>query len=238
VVGDVDFDAQPGSTAQTRTAPRGPLQSWHPLPGTRREAAAVAALFRGRFVSGRHTSLGQQTATKPAVREALGKHRYAHLATHGFFAPAQLRSALASTGGLFGQEGVTGWHPGLLSGIVLAGANRSGEEGGILTALEVAELDLAGLDLVVLSACETGLGEVAGGEGLLGLQRAFQVAGTRSTVQPVVGQRCGDQRADGGVLRPAVGREEARQAGGAAAGAAVRPGQPRRGAEAHGAVAC
>jgi CHAT domain-containing protein len=73
----------------------------------------------------------------------------------------------------------------LLSGIVLAGANRKaklGEEDSILTALEVAELDLRKLDLVVLSACETGLGEVAGGEGVLGLQRAFGLAGARTLV--------------------------------------------------------
>jgi CHAT domain-containing protein len=81
---------------------------------------------------------------------------------------------------------VAGYHPGLLSGIVLAGANRRptplGQDDGILTALEVAELDLSGVELAVLSACETGLGEVAGGEGLLGLQRAFQVAGAQAVV--------------------------------------------------------
>jgi CHAT domain-containing protein len=76
-------------------------------------------------------------------------------------------------------------HPGLLSGLAFAGANRPPEpthDDGILTALEVEALDLTQVDTVVLSACETGLGEVAGGEGLLGLQRAFQVAGAKTVV--------------------------------------------------------
>ena len=123
---------------------------------------------------------------------------FLHLATHGFFAPPFLRSALdpervVTVGGgpgrreidPFGGRGLVGFHPGLLSGLALAGANRSpepGQDDGILTALEVAELDLSGVNLAVLSACETGLGEVAGGEGLLGLQRAFQVAGARTVV--------------------------------------------------------
>jgi len=80
---------------------------------------------------------------------------------------------------------IVGFHPGLRSGLVLAGANRpveAGQDDGILTALEVAELDLAHVDLATLSACETGLGKAAAGEGLLGLQRAFQVAGTHSVV--------------------------------------------------------
>jgi CHAT domain-containing protein len=62
---------------------------------------------------------------------------------------------------------------------VLAGANRDPEH-GFLNAEEVAGLDLAGCDLAVLSACQTGLGKVADGEGMLGLQRAFQAAGART----------------------------------------------------------
>jgi CHAT domain-containing protein/tetratricopeptide (TPR) repeat protein len=174
VVGDVDF---------TSIARGG----WLELPGTRLEADGVRASFQGRFKSGIATDLRREKASKPALRRALPLHRYAHLATHGFFATASVRSALADTqrqgrDGLFGREGLAGFHPGLLSGIVLAAAKEEDEQDGILTALEVAELDLSGVELAVLSACETGLGELAGGEGVLGLQRAFQAAGAKSLV--------------------------------------------------------
>ena len=82
------------------------------------------------------------------------------------------------------SEEAVGRHPGLLSGVVFAGVNlpeRKPEE-TILTALEAAEQDLGKVELVVLSACNTGRGQVADGEGVLGLQRAFQVAGARSVV--------------------------------------------------------
>jgi CHAT domain-containing protein len=77
--------------------------------------------------------------------------------------------------------------PLLLSGLALAGANRRNEAGpneedGILTAEEIASLDLSGVEWAVLSACETGVGEVRAGEGVFGLRRAFQVAGARTLI--------------------------------------------------------
>jgi CHAT domain-containing protein len=78
-------------------------------------------------------------------------------------------------------------HPLRLSGLALAGANRRfsagrEEDDGILTAEEVAALDLGGVEWAVLSACDTGVGEVRAGEGVFGLRRAFQTAGARTIV--------------------------------------------------------
>jgi CHAT domain-containing protein len=188
LVGDVYYG--PAKSKRTGAV----LGGWQALPGTRAEAAALAGLFRKHNPKGALTALRGPGADLPAVRAQVAKHSHLHLATHGFFAPPELRSALAprQAAGLatlgpdpFGGEAVSGWLPGLLSGIVLAGANRQrlpGRDDGILTALEVAELDLGRCELAVLSACETGLGETAGGEGLLGLQRAFQAAGARAVV--------------------------------------------------------
>jgi tetratricopeptide (TPR) repeat protein len=73
--------------------------------------------------------------------------------------------------------------PMVMTGLVFAGANNPKTPGrGIVTGEALVDLDLSGLDLAVLSACETGLGETAGGEGTFGLQRAFHLAGTRDVV--------------------------------------------------------
>jgi len=196
VVGEVSYDAGGGAAvADSRSAPRaGTLLRWKALENTPAEVASVKNSFQRRYPRAVVTDLYEDKATEAEVRQQAPKHRYLHFATHGFFAPKELRSALAAAShgkdgeasNLFGgRQGVAGFHPGLLSGLVLAGANRPaqvGQDDGILTALEVESLDLDGVELAVLSACETGLGEASGGEGLLGLQRAFQVAGARGVV--------------------------------------------------------
>jgi len=211
VVGDVDFGAAAGTSRGEgkhevplvqRTAPRFGNVTFSPLPGTGREVKSIAALFRERFATGKLSELLGADATEERFRETGPGFRYLHLATHGFFAPESLAASPAGTptdrkmrDKAEPGERITELHPGLLSGIALAGANPGKtspvalqvntdtvQDDGVFTALEVASLDLGGVELAILSACETGLGQTAGGEGLLGLQRGFQVAGARSTV--------------------------------------------------------
>jgi CHAT domain-containing protein len=111
-----------------------------------------------------------------------------HLATHGYFLQDAYSESLPQPGSVADRE-FFGENPLLLSGLFLAGANlhgqgaeRTGAEDGILTAEEVTAMNLEGTALVVLSACETGLGKVTEGEGVYGLRRAFQMAGARTVV--------------------------------------------------------
>jgi CHAT domain-containing protein len=199
VVGDVNYDGDAGqrtTSAIALSAPRmmrsGQLQHWSPLAGTRAEMAALAASFKQSFPDGRLDTLAGSAATKRALLSDLEGHRYVHLATHGFFAPKELSSLLddpdTSSGPSeqgFSSGSAAGYPPGLLSGLVLAGANQPaavGRDDGVLTALEVGQLNLDGVELATLSACETGLGRMTQGEGVFGLQRAFQIAGAKSVV--------------------------------------------------------
>jgi CHAT domain-containing protein/Tfp pilus assembly protein PilF len=167
--------------------------SWSYLPGTLREIEAVSKLADPRPVQLRR---GTEANTAQLLQD-LPQARYALLATHGFFADPQFRSVFLLDEAAFRHHGPEGRatpgarNPLVLSGLVLAGANRplasdpegmAAGDGSILTAEMIASLPLEHLELVVLSACETGLGEVAGGEGVYGLQRAFHLAGAQTTV--------------------------------------------------------
>ena len=186
-----DFDKLAGS--HRGPAPRGNREglTFSPLAGTKGEIATIEKLYAGAFRATGLTALERERATAAAFRDAAPGYAYLHLATHGFFAPPEVKSALnreldAKPEGaerFASQQSLSGYHPGLLSGLALAGANQPTEDDdGILTAEDVEALDLSGTRLVVLSACDTGLGQVAGGEGLLGLQRAFATAGARTVV--------------------------------------------------------
>jgi CHAT domain-containing protein/tetratricopeptide (TPR) repeat protein len=158
----------------------------NPLPGTKREVEQIAKNWK---TTAEPTTvyLGNTASEEKLKKEAPG-NRVIHLATHGYFLEGKCQPS-PSHRGLEYEIGYVGENPLLLSGLFLAGANLHGEgaddvgaEDGILTAEEVTAMNLDGTDLVVLSACETGLGEVKDGEGVYGLRRAFQMAGARTVV--------------------------------------------------------
>jgi CHAT domain-containing protein len=130
--------------------------------------------------------LGSDASESRLKASAPGK-RILHLATHGyFFEPGCRRSPVPPPA--IPARDLSEANPLLFSGLFLAGANLCGDysggltDDGILTSEEVRALDLAGTHLVVLSACETGLGMPVRGEGIYGLRRAFQMAGSRAVV--------------------------------------------------------
>ena len=156
---------------------------FRPLPGTAGEATELAGVL-----SGVKVWTGAQ-ATEAALKQVSGPS-ILHIATHGFFLPDQAPSVADSArgpdfAGAAENESRAAENPLLRSGLALAGVNQhqsgAGED-GVLTALEAAGLDLWGTRLVVLSACETGLGEVRNGEGVYGLRRALVLAGSESQV--------------------------------------------------------
>ena len=108
-----------------------------------------------------------------------------HVATHGFYYSSERSFQLSELYGFRHQRDKI-LNPLFRSALLFAGANngrpdKDGED-GILTSYEVSKIDLSEVDLVVLSACETGLGEIRGGEGVFGLQRAFTMAGVNSLI--------------------------------------------------------
>lgn len=148
--------------------------SFERLPAARREAHEVETVARAAGLAS--TLLEGPRASEFALKSSLGGHSLVHLASHAFVANAACASG----------RGVT-LSPLLFSGLALGGANRRAEatpdeEDGILTAQEISALDLRAADWVVLSACDTGGGEIRNAEGVLGLRRAFAIAGAGTVI--------------------------------------------------------
>ncbi len=147
-------------------------KEFSPLPGTKEEVESIASLMGKKDII--------LYTGKDALEEVLFAYKdpkVLHLATHGFFLTDQ---------DLLDEKRKAPYeNPLVRSGIVLAGVNKSMKSGsgeGLITAEKILSLKLRGTDLVVLSACETGLGDIKSGEGVFGLRRAFTQAGTKGLV--------------------------------------------------------
>lgn len=156
------------------------------LPGTKVELDAVSKILKANGY--KVTSLSEGEASEKNLKAVKGP-QLMHIATHGYFlADGDVGSASAA--GVNAENAKS--NPLLRSGLLLAGASQtlsgnaipdlSSNDNGILTAYEAMNLSLEGTDLIILSACETGLGDVRAGEGVYGLQRAFQVAGANALI--------------------------------------------------------
>ena len=181
-VADDTVVAQGRSTGDGRRSTELNRFKVEPLPGTGAEAEAIRPLLPNADI---HT---EDEATENLLK-SVQSPRILHIATHGFFLPDVERPetqeftnfATFSDDRPFPTHALTE-NPLLRSGLALAGFNTrtSGSEDGVFTALEASQLNLFGTQLVVLSACETGLGDIANGEGVYGLRRAFALAGAES----------------------------------------------------------
>jgi CHAT domain-containing protein len=182
IVGGPDFDWPATGALSDETPGDSFPESVGPLPGAAAEAVAIAALFS---VPPSRTLIGDSASE--AVVKAVRGPWLLHLATHGFFLPVPLGEEQSSSFGgdrLLERARETQLEVFVRSGVALAGYNRRRQardaDDGLLTALEVMDLDLCGTELVTLSACETGLGEARSGQGVFGLRRALALAGARS----------------------------------------------------------
>ncbi|XXU61288.1 CHAT domain-containing tetratricopeptide repeat protein [Sorangium sp. So ce1078] len=193
VIAAPDYDspataAAPASDGGPRSDPSAGVgrRQFHALHFAAEEGRAIARRLPG------STLLTGADATERAVKGLAGPELL-HIATHGFYLagpsaldappPEDLDAGLL-TSARQARLRLSTDDPLLRSGIALAGANRRNSDGedGILTALEVSQLDLTGTKLMVLSACETGVGYISNGDGVYGLRRAMVMAGAETQV--------------------------------------------------------
>jgi hypothetical protein len=183
--------------------------SWEYLPWTEKEINAIAPILTAAGLKptsrkgfsatedvfktiGSNANVGRVSNPSDVSNPSNIKNRsprILHIATHGYFFPDPKtaengRKMLNEVEPVFKISD----HPMIRSGLLLAGANQAWKTGkplrpdledGILTAYEISQMDLSNTELVVLSACETGLGDIQGNEGVYGLQRAFKIAGAK-----------------------------------------------------------
>ncbi len=162
--------------------------SWNYLPGTATEAQDISRILQSAHMA---TQLDTGYLALEESFRSLGMNKLSphilHVATHGFFFPDPKNREEGR--GMRNDEPVFKMsdNPMIRSGLILAGAQQAwstgkapeNREDGILTAYEISQMNLSNTELVVLSACETGLGDIEGNEGVYGLQRAFKIAGAK-----------------------------------------------------------
>ena len=197
-IGGVNFSAAAETPAEPRSvmsvpndgpAPEGGLARDFPeLPGSLGEVLEIRTLFANAFDHSPPLLVGS-AATKAAFHDLAPGKRYLHLATHGRFEEVDFPEPPAQ-GALWSpldpNEAVRSYAPMSLCGLAFAGASH-GRDGlsrvpGILTAEELAGIDLSACELAVLSACETSVGLRSAGLGILSLQSALHTAGVRTAV--------------------------------------------------------
>jgi len=201
LVGNPAFNlTAPKQPALAATYPRSytetPIFEWSaltrggisPLPNTKAEVENINKILQAKGFK-TQMLLGEQ-ALEEAVK-AVKSPRILHIATHGFFeADVTKKDTLQSDDFMGIQRAIAAKNPLLRSGLLLAGAENylktkklsNDHENGTLTAYEAMSIDLDNTELVVLSACETGLGDIKNGEGVYGLQRALRIAGAQSVL--------------------------------------------------------
>ena len=184
--GGIHYDLNTDLVASTSST-RG-VGPWSYLKGTEKEVKKLQGILENNDLSPTIFSgnEGSEESFKKLGQSEKSSPRIIHIATHGYFFSdpnSNIKQASVEDEALFKVSE----HPMMRSGLILAGGNRAwineyrteNKEDGILTALEISQMDLSQTELVVLSACETGLGEIQGNEGVYGLQRAFKIAGVK-----------------------------------------------------------
>lgn len=196
-IGGINYDYNPTTSEETpvlKVSELSVLRStngtrslgtkWNYLPGTLKEINTIETLFRNKNKS--CSSVIAENASETTFKNLSGHSpNVIHIATHGYFFENPKHNTDNDI--YIAQDNIykAAEDPLMRSGLLFSGANYAWQNGGnphleddgVLTALEISNLDLSNTDLVVLSACETGLGDIDGSEGVYGLQRAFKMAG-------------------------------------------------------------